>query len=434
MAVFHNQGKSISSPHSAGAYTGPVSVGRFVAPIAGKTLSRGGTVLAELMSEWASIAGPSLAGLHKPGKADEVRADPSSAGKAAPSVLHLKVDPVKALEVQYCTPQLIERINQTLGFRAVSGLRVVQAPLFNKPARQPRAGEARARERRAAQARKSPERGPGADGPGRKSPWMFGLRRLPPRCADLKFGFSRSKTTRSGSSQERPVDRNRRIAVFAPGAMALIALLAFNPFSVTGNGIGFEAAIAAEDQAAPAKEAAPALAESALPDMVLGKEDAPVTIVEYSSLTCPHCAHFHRDVMPELKSEYIDAGKVRYIQREFPLNNAALAGSVLARCIDPSRFFAFTDLLFSKQEDWAFKDDAMKPLRLYAKQAGLNDADFDKCIDNEELQKKVLAVRERGEKEGVKGTPTFFINGKIFNGVPTLAAMVEAMKPYLSTQ
>ena len=76
----------------------------------------------------------------------------------------------------------------------------------------------------------------------------------------------------------------------------------------------------------------------------------------------------------------------------------------------------------------------MQPLRLYAKQAGLTDADFEKCIDNEELQKKILAVRERGEKEGVHGTPTFFINGKIFNGVPTVQAFADAMKPYLSTQ
>ena len=228
--------------------------------------------------------------------------------------------------------------------------------------------------------------------------------------------------------------RNLRIAVLAPGALALAALLAFNPFSVSGNRLGLDAAMAAEDQAAPAKEAAPAPAVSALPDMVLGKADAPVTIVEYSSLTCPHCAHFHKEVMPTLKSEYIDTGKVRYIEREFPLNNPALGGSVLARCVDPSRFYAFTDLLFDKQEDWAFKEDALQRLRIYAKQAGLTDADFEKCLDNETLQKQILAVRERGEKEGVKGTPTFFINGKIYNGAPTLQALAEAMKPYLSTQ
>ncbi len=138
MAVFHDQRKSISSPQSTGAYTGPVSVGRFVAPIAGKTLSRGGTVLAELISEWAAIAGPSLAGYTSPAKLAKAAPSPSSAGKAAPSVLHLKVDPAKALEVQYCTPQLIERINQTLGFKAVSSLRLVQAPLFSKSAVKPR--------------------------------------------------------------------------------------------------------------------------------------------------------------------------------------------------------------------------------------------------------------------------------------------------------
>ncbi len=129
MAVFHDQGKSNGSPKPAGAYTGPVSVGRFVAPIAGKTLSRGGTVLAELLCEWPTIAGPSLARYTSPAKLTKAAPEPNSAGKAAPAVLHLKVDPSKALEVQYSTPQLIERINQTLGFRAVSALRIVQAPV-----------------------------------------------------------------------------------------------------------------------------------------------------------------------------------------------------------------------------------------------------------------------------------------------------------------
>jgi len=227
------------------------------------------------------------------------------------------------------------------------------------------------------------------------------------------------------------VNRNRKTAVFTFGALVFAALLALNPFSVVN---------AAEDQpaqpqaAAPAATPAPAEAESALPDMVLGKADAPVTIVEYSSLSCPHCAAFHKEVMPTLKSDYLDTGKVRYIQREFPLNNAALAGAVLARCLDPSRFYPFNDLLFSRQEDWAFKEDALQPLRLYARQAGLSDTDFDKCIDDEALQKKILAVRDRGEKEGVRGTPTFFINGKMLNGAPTLQAMADAIKPYLSTQ
>ncbi len=139
MAVFHDQGKSIGSAKSASAYaSGPVSVGSFVAPIAGKTLSRGGTVLVELISEWAAIAGPSLAGYTSPAKLSKAAPDPNTAGKAAPSVLHLKVDPAKALEVQYTTPQLIERINQTLGFKAVCGLRVLQAPVFKKPATKPR--------------------------------------------------------------------------------------------------------------------------------------------------------------------------------------------------------------------------------------------------------------------------------------------------------
>jgi hypothetical protein len=137
MAVFHNQGKSIASKEAAGAYNGPVSVGRFVAPIAGKTLSRGGAVLTELVCEWPAIAGPALARYTRPEKLTKGAPEPNSERKPTPSVLHLKVDPAKALEVQYSTPQLIERINQTLGFRAVSGLRVVQAPVLKKAANPP---------------------------------------------------------------------------------------------------------------------------------------------------------------------------------------------------------------------------------------------------------------------------------------------------------
>ena len=218
------------------------------------------------------------------------------------------------------------------------------------------------------------------------------------------------------------------MAVFAPGAITLIALLAFNPFFSSVN------TASAEEQPASPQAAASVAMANPLPEMSIGKADAPVTIVEYSSLTCPHCAHFHSEVMPELKSEYIDTGKVRYVEREFPLNDAAFGASVLARCVDPSRFFAFTDLLFSRQDQWAFKENALEPLKLYSKQAGLTDEDFEKCLADEDLQKKIRAVRQKGVDEGVHGTPTFFINGKVFNGAPTLSALAEAIKPYLSTQ
>ncbi len=169
-----------------------------------------------------------------------------------------------------------------------------------------------------------------------------------------------------------------------------------------------------------------------LPDMAMGDEKAPVTLIEYSSLSCPHCADFHKNVLPKLKSAYIDTGKLRYIVREFPLNEPALAGAVVARCLDASRFFAFTDLLFSKQEEWAFKDDALTPLKGYAKQAGMSEDAFNKCVDDEPLQKKILDVRNLGQKKGVKATPSVFINGKLIRGA-SLDEIEKAIKPYLGS-
>ncbi|MGB8868886.1 MAG: DsbA family protein [Rhodomicrobium sp.] len=210
--------------------------------------------------------------------------------------------------------------------------------------------------------------------------------------------------------------RNRFSAVLASGAI-LIAFIAFNLNSI-----------------AAAEDAQPPAAQSPLPDMALGKADAPVTIIEYSSLSCPHCAAFHKEVFPELQAQYIDTGKVRYVMREFPLNEAALAGAVVARCLPADRYFAFTSLLFSKQSDWAYKEDALAPLKALAKQAGMSGEEFDKCIDNEALQKKILAVRDEGQKKGVNATPSFFVNGTLLKGAPTLQTLAEAMKPYLSTQ
>jgi len=211
--------------------------------------------------------------------------------------------------------------------------------------------------------------------------------------------------------------RNRFHAVLASGAV-FVALLAITLSSIAR----------AEESQPPASETA---AATPLPDMTIGSADAPVTIIEYSSLSCPHCATFHKDVFPELKSQYIDTGKVRYVMREFPLNEPALAGAVTARCLDASRYFAFTGLLFAKQADWAYKEDALTPLKALAKQAGMSGEEFDKCVDNEALQKKILAIRDEGQKKGVNATPSFFVNGMILKGAPTLQALIEAMKPYL---
>jgi protein-disulfide isomerase len=215
------------------------------------------------------------------------------------------------------------------------------------------------------------------------------------------------------------VHRNRSFAVLAFWA-SLAAFLTVASISTS---------YAADEAQPPASAAA-----DKLPDMETGKADAPVTIIEYSSLSCPHCAAFHKDVFPTLKSEYIDAGKVRFVMREFPLNESALGGAVIARCLEPSRYFAFTSLLFAKQDDWAFKQDSLTPLKVLAKQAGMTDAEFDKCINDESLQQKILAIRDEGQKKGVNATPSFFINGKLLKGAATLEAFAEAMKPYLSTQ
>jgi protein-disulfide isomerase len=155
-----------------------------------------------------------------------------------------------------------------------------------------------------------------------------------------------------------------------------------------------------------------------LPENVLGKEDAPYTIVEYSSMTCPHCAHFHKTVLPELKKKYIDTGKAKYIIREFPLDNVAAAAFMLARCVEPAKYFDFVDLLYTNQEEWAFKDNPLPGLQKFSKQVGFTEDKFNQCIKDEKVLKYIEWVRSRANKEfGVRATPTFFINGQKLKGV-----------------
>jgi protein-disulfide isomerase len=173
----------------------------------------------------------------------------------------------------------------------------------------------------------------------------------------------------------------------------------------------------------------------ALPDMVMGDAKAPVTIVEYASMTCPHCAHFQETTFPELKKRYIDTGKVRYIFREFPLDNLAAAAFMLARCageLDSSKYYAMIDTMFAQQSTWAV-EKPIPPLMTIAKQAGVTEKSFDACLANQKLLSGIENVRQNAIKDfQVDSTPTFFINGKRAVGALTIDEIAKTIDPMLN--
>lgn len=175
---------------------------------------------------------------------------------------------------------------------------------------------------------------------------------------------------------------------------------------------------------------------SDLPDLVVGKSDALVTVVEYGSMTCGHCAHFATKVFPELKTKYVDTGKVRFVFREFPLDNLAAAASMLARCAGGDKTLPMIETLYVKQEDWAFTNGNPVP-KLFdiAKQAGFTQESFDKCLTDQKLLDQITAQRSRAsETFGVNATPTFFINGKRLQETPTAAAFDKVIEPLLAAK
>ena len=155
------------------------------------------------------------------------------------------------------------------------------------------------------------------------------------------------------------------------------------------------------------------MAADELSELTLGNKDAKVTIVEYASMSCPACASFHNTTYPKLKEKYIDTGKVLFIMREFPLNNLAAAGAMLARCAGtPEKSIALIDVLFEKQRDWV-SNRAVQELLKIARQAGFTEESFNKCLQDDKLLGKLSRRRDRADKEfGVDATPSFFINGK----------------------
>ena len=167
-----------------------------------------------------------------------------------------------------------------------------------------------------------------------------------------------------------------------------------------------------------------------LPDLVQGSATAPITIVEYASMTCSHCAAFHDATWPELKSKYIDSGRAKFILREFPLDPLATAAFMLGRCAGADKRNLLIDQLFSQQKTWAFVDKPIEPLLNMVKAVGFSQTDFENCLRNQDLYEQVSQSRERAaEAFNIDSTPTFFVNGRKMTGELSIVDFDKALEP-----
>ena len=183
----------------------------------------------------------------------------------------------------------------------------------------------------------------------------------------------------------------------------------------------------------PQALAEPLSTQDALAERVLGEATAPVEMIEYSSLTCPHCAAFHAEKLPELKKKYIDTGKVRFIQRDFPFDRLGAMGAMMARCANPLRYHQFIDVLFKQQNQWTRSNDPVGALVGIGKLGGLSEKDFQACMQNEELLNGILQMRQQGVTEyEISSTPTFIINGEKLVGNQSLEDFEAAIEKHLN--
>jgi protein-disulfide isomerase len=214
----------------------------------------------------------------------------------------------------------------------------------------------------------------------------------------------------------------RRAFTAALSLTGLAALASFSPLRLIADAMAQSASDVAKPQS--------------LPDMALGPANAAVTITEYASMTCPHCATFTETVFPKIKSEYIDSGKIRFVFREFPLDIKAAAGSMLARCIakdDAGKYFAVVDMLFKQQNDWAMKNTTETLTRI-GKQAGLSQQGVEACLKDQALLDKIVADQKfANEVLKVNSTPTFFINGEMIKGETSFEEFDKRIKSLLKS-
>jgi protein-disulfide isomerase len=210
----------------------------------------------------------------------------------------------------------------------------------------------------------------------------------------------------------------RRVVTASLSAIGLLALVGLSPSRLIADAMVQSAAVAQP---------------TTLPDMALGPTDAPVTIIEYASLTCPHCAYFNKEVFPKIKSAYVDTGKIRYVFREFPRDIKDAAGAMLARSIardDCGKYFAIIDLLFRQQDQLLEK--TTETLTRVGKQAGMSQQAIETCLKDQALLDKLTANRKFAvDVLKIPGTPTFFINGAMLEGVPSFEEFEKTIKPLL---
>lgn len=150
-----------------------------------------------------------------------------------------------------------------------------------------------------------------------------------------------------------------------------------------------------------------------LPEMSEGRADAPITIVQYASLTCPHCRHFHEVTYPQLKREFIATGKIRYILREFPIGKQSGNATIALRCAKPEKYFDLYGKFMMQQASWVSQEVRLEPIYAVAKQVGLTQPEWDACLKNQTLIEGLKAIKDRGRTLGIIGTPNFFVNGKL---------------------
>ncbi|TVR97855.1 MAG: DsbA family protein [Rhodospirillales bacterium] len=187
--------------------------------------------------------------------------------------------------------------------------------------------------------------------------------------------------------------------------------------------------LAASVAAGPAAADNPRTTERAF-----GDPDAPVTLTEFSSLTCPHCATFHVETLPRIKAEYVDTGKVRVVYHDFPLDPLALAAAMTARCVAPERYFGFLETLYASQAQWARSQDPLRELEQLARLAGLSPSALRDCLNDQELLTSIRSRQAEAERQhGITSTPSFIVNGEKIIGAQPFERFQSAIDQALAT-